>query len=44
MTVDLDPRAIIKGGFKLAERAGDEAYFAVLCIRSGMVGIDPPHR
>jgi fatty-acyl-CoA synthase len=44
MTVDLDPRAIIKGSFKLAERAGDEAYFAALCVRSGMVGIDPPHR
>ena len=42
--MDLDPRAIISGGFKLAERAGDEAYFAALCVRSGMVGIDPPHR
>jgi fatty-acyl-CoA synthase len=44
MTVDLDPRAIVKGSLKLAERAGDEAYFAALCVRSGMVGIDPPHR
>jgi fatty-acyl-CoA synthase len=42
--VDLDPKAIIRGGFKLAERAGDEAYFAVLCVRSGLVGVDPPHR
>jgi len=42
--MDLDPRSIIKGGLKLAERAGDEAYFAALCMRSGMVGIDPPHR
>ena len=42
--MDLDPRAIISGGFKLAERAGDEAYFAALCVRSGMVGLDPPHR
>ena len=44
MTVDLDPRAIISGSLKLAERAGDEAYFAVLCVRSGMVGLEPPHR
>jgi fatty-acyl-CoA synthase len=29
---------------KMADRFGDEAYFAVLCIRSGMVGLDPPHR
>ena len=29
---------------KLAERAGDEAYFAALCVRSGVVGIEPPHR
>jgi fatty-acyl-CoA synthase len=41
-SVDLDPRAIVKGGLKLAERAGDEAYFAALCVRSGMVGIEPP--
>jgi fatty-acyl-CoA synthase len=42
--VDLDPRQVIKGGVKLAERAGDEAYFAALCIRNGVVGIEPPHR
>jgi len=42
--VDLDPRAIIQGGWKLVERAGDEAYFAALCVRSGMVGLEPPHR
>src|SRR5437588_4899304 len=44
MTLDLDPRTIIRGGLKLAERAGDEAYFAALCVRSGIVGLDPPHR
>jgi fatty-acyl-CoA synthase len=44
MTLDLDPRTILRGGLKLAERAGDEAYFAALCVRSGMVGLDPPHR
>jgi fatty-acyl-CoA synthase len=42
--VDLDPRSLIKGSVKLAERASDEAYFAALCLRSGMVGIEPPHR
>jgi fatty-acyl-CoA synthase len=42
--VDLDPRQVIKGGLKLAERAGDEAYFATLCIRSGMMGLEPPQR
>jgi len=42
--VDLDPRSLIKGGLKLAERASDETYFAALCMRSGMVGIEPPHR
>jgi len=42
--VELDPRAIIKGSLKLAERAGDEAYFAALCVRSGVVGLEPPRR
>jgi fatty-acyl-CoA synthase len=42
--VELDPRTIIKGGLKLAERAGDEAYFAALCVRSGVVGLEPPQR
>jgi fatty-acyl-CoA synthase len=42
--VELDPRQVIKGSLRLAERAGDEAYFAALCIRSGVVGLEPPHR
>jgi fatty-acyl-CoA synthase len=42
--VDLDPKTIIRGGVKLAERAGDEAYFAVLLMRTGVVAIEPPHR
>jgi len=42
--VDLDPRSIVSGAAKLAERFGDEAYFAALCIRSGMVGPELPHR
>ncbi|MBV9802122.1 MAG: acyl-CoA synthetase [Solirubrobacterales bacterium] len=32
------------GAAKLAERAGYEAYFAALCIRSGLIGPEPPHR
>jgi fatty-acyl-CoA synthase len=44
MALSLDPRTIVREGFKLAERAGDEAYFAALCVRSGMVGLDPPQR
>jgi acyl-CoA synthetase (AMP-forming)/AMP-acid ligase II len=40
----LDPRGLVEGAAKLAERAGDEAYFAALCIRSGLVGPEPPHR
>ncbi len=42
--MELDPRQLIKGSLKLAERAGDEAYFAALCIRSGVVGIESPQR
>jgi len=42
--VELDPKTVIRGSLKLAERAGDEAYFARLCVRSGLVGIEPPHR
>jgi fatty-acyl-CoA synthase len=39
-----DPKSLIGGAAKLAERAGDEAYFAALCLRSGVVGLEPPHR
>jgi fatty-acyl-CoA synthase len=31
-------------GIKLAERATDEAYFAAVCIRSGLVGPELPHK
>jgi len=40
----LDPKGLIGGAAKVAERAGDEAYFAALCIRSGLVGPEPPQR
>ncbi|MBV9945566.1 MAG: acyl-CoA synthetase [Myxococcales bacterium] len=52
--MDLDPKAIFTGAarlvgdpgraVKLVERLGDEAYFAALCIRSGLVGPELPHR
>jgi fatty-acyl-CoA synthase len=32
------------GGLKLAERVTDEVYFAAVCIRSGIVGPEPPHK
>jgi fatty-acyl-CoA synthase len=40
----LDPKGLIDGAAKLAERAGDEAYFAALCVRSGLIGPEPPQR
>ena len=40
----LDPKALVGSAAKLVERFGDEAYFAALCIRSGMVGVELPHR
>jgi fatty-acyl-CoA synthase len=42
--MDLGARTIIRGGLKLAERAADETYFASLLLRSGVVGLEPPHR
>jgi fatty-acyl-CoA synthase len=44
MNAALDPKGLIVGAAKLAERAGDEAYFATLCIRSGLLGPEPPQR
>ena len=42
--MDLDPKAILGGAARLAERFGDEAYFIALCVRSGLVGPELPHR
>ena len=39
-----DPKALIGGAAKLAERAGDEAYFAAVSARSGLLGPEPPRR
>jgi fatty-acyl-CoA synthase len=40
----LDPKGLIGSATKLAERAGDETYFAALSIRSGLLGPEPPRR
>jgi fatty-acyl-CoA synthase len=42
--VDLDVKGILGGAANLAGRLGDEAYVAALCIRSGVVGPELPHR
>src|SRR5271154_1998392 len=39
-----DPRALIGGAAKLAERAGDEAYFAAISVRRGLLGPERPQR
>ena len=44
MTQDLDFRTLLEGGRRLAVRAGDEAYFAAVCVRAGMVGLEPPRK
>jgi fatty-acyl-CoA synthase len=42
--VDVDLKGLLGGGLKLAERFGDEAYYVALCIRSGLVRPELPHR
>jgi fatty-acyl-CoA synthase len=42
--VDLDLKGLLGGGLKLAERVTDEAYFAAVCIRSGLIGPQLPHK
>jgi len=37
-------KGLLGGSLKLVERFGDEAYFAAVCIRRGMVGPELPHR
>jgi fatty-acyl-CoA synthase len=37
-------KALLGGGLKLAERAADEAYYVAVCIRSGLVRPELPHR
>jgi len=42
--VDVDLKSLAGGGRQLAERFGDEAYYVAVCIRSGMVRPELPHR
>jgi fatty-acyl-CoA synthase len=42
--VEVDLKALLGGGRKLVERFGDEAYFAAVCIRSGMISPELPRR
>ena len=42
--VDVDLKSLSGGGRQLAERFGDEAYYVAVCIRSGMVRPELPHR
>ncbi len=42
--LDVDLKGLAGGGLKLAERFGDEAYYVAVCIRSGMVRPELPHR
>src|ERR1700744_3007524 len=37
-------KGVLGGGLNLVERFGDEAYFAAVCIRSGMVRPELPHK
>ena len=37
-------KSLMETGRKLAVRAGDEAYFAAVCVRAGMVGLEPPRK
>ncbi len=40
----MDLRGLLGGGLRLAERFGDEAYYVALCVRSGLVRPELPHR
>jgi fatty-acyl-CoA synthase len=42
--VEVDLKSLLGGGRKLTERFGDEAIFAALCIRSGLVRPVLPHK
>jgi fatty-acyl-CoA synthase len=42
--VEVDLKGLLGGGVKLLERFGDEAYYVALCIRSGLVRPELPHR
>jgi fatty-acyl-CoA synthase len=41
---DVNRKRLLGTGTKLATRAGDEAYFARVCFRAGVFGIESPRR
>src|SRR5579875_3616974 len=41
---DADLRRLAAGAVRLAGRAGDEAFYAAACVRSGVLGLEPPGR
>ncbi len=41
---DIDLKRLLGAGTTLAQRAGDEAYFAHVCFRAGVFGIESPQR
>jgi fatty-acyl-CoA synthase len=41
---DVDLKRLLGAGVKLAGRAGDEAYFAAICFRAGVFGVESPQR
>jgi fatty-acyl-CoA synthase len=42
--VGLDVKAIPGEAARLAGRFGDEAYYIALCVQSGLIGVELPHR
>ncbi|MGP0047471.1 MAG: AMP-binding protein [Solirubrobacteraceae bacterium] len=40
----MDLKGLMGDGLKLVERFGDEAYFAAVCLRSGVLRPELPHR
>jgi fatty-acyl-CoA synthase len=41
---DLDLKGLLGAALKVGERAGDEAYFVALCVRSGLLRPEMPRR
>jgi fatty-acyl-CoA synthase len=42
--MDLDLQGLVGGAGRLANRFGDEAYFVALCVQSGLIRPELPHR
>lgn len=42
--VGVDFKSVLGEATKLVGRFGDEAYYIAVCLRSGMIGVELPHR